>query len=142
MSYGAVAALEGLAEVRRRLDSLEVIHGDLLRFRTGIREVWKRAQAAVDDKWSERVATTSNSARPSFSRGEVEGPRERYARADQAVIAERIVARQRDKVMDAVNDAVTVVDQARRNLEGARMDLHAVLRVLAAPEHRLDRTDA
>lgn len=137
---GAEAVLDALVAVRANLDRVEGIYTDLVRFRTGIRVVWKAATSEVDDKWADRVANKTSGKRAAFSGGDIEGPRERYAQADLSVLPQRINARKREQVMDAVNDAVHVLDQIKRGLEGVRMDLHSVMRLMTAPEHRLDRS--
>lgn len=138
-ALGLGEVLSRLADIRSRLDRVGELHDQVSRFRTGCRVLLKEASARVDDKWAERVA--GSRSRPSFGGSEIEGPRERYARADVAVAGERIVSRQRERVFDAVNDAYADVDRVRWHLESVRNDLHLMARVLSAPEHRLDRTD-
>lgn len=138
-ALGVGEVLARLADIRGRLDRVGELQDQVSRFRTGCRVLLKEATARVDDKWAERVA--GSRSRPGFG-GEVEGPRERYARADVAVAGDRIAARKRERVFDAVNDAYSDLDRVRWSLESVRNDLHAMLRVLSAPEHRLDRTDA
>lgn len=141
---GTGEVLARLANIRSRLDRVEVLLDEVARFRTGMRVLFKEATARADDRWSEIVAGSSPGGRRrgSFGSGEVEGPRERYARAEVLVFGERHAARRRERVMDAVTDAYDSVDRVRRGLDAVRFDLHAMLRVMAAPEHRLDRTDA
>lgn len=138
-AFGLAEVLSRLSEIRVRLDRVGELLDQVSRFRTGVRVLLKEASARVDDKWAERVA--GSRSRPGFGGTEIEGPRERYAKADVAVAGERIVARQRERVFDAVSDAYADVDRVRWHLESVRGDLHQMLRVMAAPEHRLDRTD-
>jgi hypothetical protein len=139
ISVGMRDVLGRLSVVRGRLDQIDTLLTEVGRFRTGVRVLFKEASGRVDDKWAERVAGTKQ--RPGFGGGDIEGPRERYAKADVHVLGDRIVARQRERLMDAVNDAYTEVDRIRRSLESVRGDLHVLLRLFTAPEHRLDRTD-
>lgn len=138
-SSGLSTVLARLSLVRTRLDRVEVLLGEVSRFRTGTRVLLREATARVDDKWAERVA--GSSGKRGFGGTEIEGPRERYARADVAVVGDRILARQRERVFDAVQDAYADIERVRRGLDAVRMDLHLLVRVLSAPEHRLDRTD-
>jgi len=143
LSMGSGALLECLADVRLRLDAVEVLLSEVSRFRTGARVVFKRSTARVDDKWAERVAgggATSRRKGTFTGSGEVEGPRERYARADVAVMGDRIVMRQRERVLDAADDAVRGLERVYKGLESVRFDLHAMLRLFSV-EHRLERTD-
>lgn len=139
-TFGSSAVLARLAEIRTRLDRVSVIRDEIGRFRTGVRVLFKEANARVDDKWSDRVANTQGANRKTFGE-QVEGPRERYARADVFVAGDRMVARQRERVFDAVNDAYSLVDSVAKHLDSVRFDLHAQLRVFGG-EHRLERTDA
>lgn len=138
-ALGAAVVLQRLSTVRLCLDEVEDLLVDVARFRTGMRVLFKEASAKADDKWAEQVASNGGRRRASFG-SEIDAPRERYARADLATIEERRLARSRERVLDAVSDAYSVIDQIRRGLESVRMDLHALLRMLSAPEHRLDRT--
>jgi hypothetical protein len=144
LEEGAVEVLARLADVRRNLDQAEVLLSELGRFRTGLRVALKSSVASVDDAWAEKVAGTgggSRGNRASFG-GFEDAPRERYARADVAVLGLRINARNRQRVFDAVNDTYDFIDGIRRGLDSTRYDLHALLRIMSIPEHRLDRTDA
>jgi hypothetical protein len=138
-AVGLVAVWARLQLVRANLDRVEELLGEVSRFRTGARVLLKEASARVDDRWAERVS--GGRGRPGFGGSEIDGPRERYARADVAVVGDRIVARQRERVFDAVQDAHAEIDRIRRGLDAVRMDLHALVRVLSAPENRMDRTD-
>jgi hypothetical protein len=118
-----------------------VLLSQVATFRARVRVALKAAAASVDDAWAERVAGTGGRGnRASFS-GFEDAPRERYARADTAVLGLRVVARKRERVADAIADTYDGIERVRRGLDSARYDLHAMLRVLSVPEHRLDRTD-
>lgn len=138
-ALGAREVLRRLSLVRSRLDEVDELLIEVSRFRTGTRVLFKEAAARAEDRWAEQVASTGGRRRSAFG-SEMEGPRERYARADLATMEDRRVARARERTLDAVTDAYNVIDAIRRGLESVRMDLHALLRFMSAPEHRLDRT--
>ncbi len=139
MAAGSGEVLSRLADVRTRMDRVEGLLAEVARFRTGTRVLLKAATARVDDKWAERVANTPGGKRATFGE-QVEGPRERYARADVYVVGDRMDARRRERVMDAVQDSYDAIERVRRGLDAVRFDLHAMLRLFSS-EHRLDRTD-
>lgn len=141
LELGVSEVLARLADIRLRLDRTEVLISEVARFRARIRVALKAASALVDDTWAEKVAGSgSRASRVAIGTFEV-APREQYARADVAVLGLRIVARRRERVLDAIGDTYDGIDRVRRGLDSARYDLHAMLRVLSIPEHRLDRTD-
>lgn len=142
-SLGSGEVLSRLAVIRTRLDRVDELLAEVSRFRTGARVLLKEATARVDDKWAERVAGSTATSRRKGSfvgSGEMEGPRERYARADVAVVGDRMLARRRERVMDAVGDAVEAITRVHRGLDSVRFDLHAMLKLFSV-EHRLERTD-
>jgi hypothetical protein len=141
LELGVSEVLARLADIRRRLDRIEVLISDVARFRSRLRVVLNESKARVDDTWAEKVAGSGGRGnRVSIGTFE-DAPREKYARADVAVMGLRIVARRRERVFDAIGDTYDGVDRVRRGLDSVRYDLHAMLRVLSVPEHRLDRTD-
>lgn len=129
IEHGPVAVLSMLQLVRVRLDEVETVLSQVSSFRTGARALLREAEASVDDKWAESVGQAPASApnRASFSGFET-APRERYAKADVAVLGERRAARKRGRVLDAASDALDQIRLAHRGLDGIRMDLHLLLR--------------
>lgn len=139
LEHGPLPLTEMLVTVRARMDAIEVLQDEIIAFRTRARVLLKESEAAVDDKWAERVVQPpSTRRRASFDGTFDTAPRERYAQADLAVLEDRRKARRRDRVMDACNDAVDRVRVTYRGLDGVRMDLHAMLRGLSV-ETRLER---
>jgi hypothetical protein len=141
LELGASEVLARLSDIRRRLDRIEVLISDVARFRTRVRVAMNASKARVDDTWAEKVAGSGTRANRVSIGSFEDAPREKYARADVAVLGLRIVARRRERVLDAIGDTYDGVDRVRRGLDSVRYDLHAMLRVLSIPEHRLDRTD-
>ena len=141
LADGPAGVLADLSACRVRMDRVELILAEVDEFRTRLRVVWKESKARVEDGWARAVTGSAGSRRTSFGEYGGDAPRERYAKADVSVIGDRINERRRERVFDAVNDAHDVIERVRRSLDSFRMDLHAVLRVLAVPEHRLDRTE-
>lgn len=141
LGMGEVLAV--LADLRVRLDEVESIQSDVSQFRTSLRVLLKESSHRVEDKWNEQVVGIRTGAkRQSFGEYGSEAPRERYARADVAVLSDRIRERSRIRAFDATTDAYDTIDRIRRGLDGVRMDLHALLRAISVPEHRFDRTDS
>lgn len=139
LEHGPVPLTEMLVDVRHRMDAVEVLQDEIIAFRTRARVLLKESEAAVDDKWAERVVQPQSTRRRASFDGTFDAaPRERYAQADLAVLEDRRRARRRDRVMDACNDAVDRVRTAYRGLDGVRMDLHAMVRGLSV-ETRLER---
>jgi hypothetical protein len=141
LEEGISGVLARLADIRLRLDRVEVLVSEVARFRAQVRVALKASTAQVDDTWAEKVAGSGGRGNRASFGGFEDAPREKYARADVAVLGLRIVARRRERVFDAIGDTYDGIDRVRRGLDSVRFDLHAMLRVLSVPEHRLDRTD-
>lgn len=140
VEHGPAAVLGMLQLVRERLDEVETVLSQVSAFRTGARALSREADALVDDTWAEKVGQGSTPrARVSFNAGFDEAPRERYAKADVAVLGERRKARRRARVLEAANDAVEQVRLAHRGLDGVRTDLYMLLRAMGI-EGRFERS--
>lgn len=138
-SLGASEVLRRLSAVRVRLDEVDGLLVEVAQFRTGVRVLFKEASAQLDDRWAAHVSGNGRPRRASFG-SEIDAPREKYARADLATLDDRRLSRDRERVLDASEDAYRIIEKIFRGLDSVRMDLHALLRLMSAPEHRLDRT--
>lgn len=140
VEHGPGAVLGMLQLVRERLDEVETVLSQVSAFRTGARALSREADAAVEDLWAEKVGQAPAArSRPSFNHSFDEAPRERYAKADVAVLGERRKARRRTRVLEAANDAVEQVRLAHRGLDGVRTDLYMLLRAMGI-EGRYERS--
>jgi hypothetical protein len=137
LSDGPIAVLEALTEARVRLDQVEHLLSELIRLRGFTRRVARQVRDTTDDAWAEHVSSASN-RRPGRGDFGDPAPRERYADADLAVLAQRRNERKLSEQADRASEAVDVAQLAHRGLSDLRRDLHVMLRAMEV-ESSLER---
>jgi hypothetical protein len=125
---GVSDVLEGLREIRRRLDRVDEIVLILARYKGRATRALAAASGVAQDAWDRSSQQVRDVAR---GRGDTYvGPRERYADSNLATLAERRSERSAQTLVSMVEEAYDVARSASRGLDGVRSDFLAYLRGL------------
>lgn len=118
--------VRSLSDTRQRLDRVEELLVRTMRIRARARRAATAATASADDQWNRavrKVATSSARQGPEF-----QGPRERYAEADLAILEQRHQARLAEALAAHCDETFDAIRTMYRGLDGLRQDHVTMLR--------------
>jgi hypothetical protein len=118
--------LDSLLDARAKSDRVEEISIKILRRRSKVLRYVAVLKASVDDKWSTAIVDMKKSS--ARNRDQYEGPRERYAEADLAVLDSRRKLRQAEEVLALLDEASDVIKVAFRGINDILQDHRTWLR--------------
>lgn len=125
--------MASLIAARQRLDRVEELLVRVLRVRDRARRGSVAAEAEANDQWDQALHQLNS--RPRGLRGEYEGPRERYADANLAVLDFKRQARDAASLVSLAEEGYEALRIMHRGLDGLRQDLVTILRAQQFVNH-------
>ena len=122
------AVLDSLLDVRAKADRVEELSITVLRMRAQLGRREAALKALVEDSWAQ--ALTDLKGTGSRQRDQYEGPRERYAEADLAVLSDKRTLRKLEELMSVVDEASDVIRVAFRGINDIMNDHRTWLRLI------------
>ena len=122
------AVLDSLLDARAKADRAEALSIEVLRFKYRVGRQVEFLKASVDDSWSQAISEIKKAG--SRSGDQYEGPRERYAQADLAVLTIKRDLRKAEEFLSFVDEASDVIKTALRGLNEVIQDHRIWLRTI------------
>lgn len=130
------AVHRALVEVRARLDQLETVHGQALTLKAAAEAAALGEERAEQDAWDDEAERYQKRG----LRQDYEGAQERYAVFRIRTRDVRARARAARDIADLAAFTERRISAMHRGLDGARLDLHRRLNVVAVIESSMERT--
>lgn len=122
------AVLDSLLDARMKTDRVEGLYHEMVQLRAKTARVTAAIRAETDDRWSQALMDMKSA--PSRQRDQYEGPRERYAEADLAVLELKRRLRKSEELLGMADEAVDITKTAFRGLNEIIQDHRTWLRAL------------
>lgn len=122
------AVLDSLLDVRAKSDRVEAISIQVMRMRHRAARKVASLKASVDDAWSQAIVDVKKAG--ARSGDQYEGPRERYAQADLAVLTLKRESRKAEELLSILDEASDVIKTALRGLNEVIQDHRIWLRTI------------
>lgn len=120
--------VDSLLDTRHKADRLEGLHIQALQVKAKISRIAASAKAEADDAWASAISDMRSAA--VRNRDTYEGPRERYAEADLASIAQKRKARKAEELLSLAEEADSIIRIAFKGLNEVIQDHRTWLRSL------------